>query len=140
MSDTAVCLIRPLREEERAFVLSSWLKSYRNAPHMRLVDNATYYAKQAANIMAMLDCSRCLVAADPEEDTVLWGFIVVEYDYCHYVYVKHLMRHHGLARSLWHAAGKPPWASALTHAGEAIFRKHKDVLRFDPFAVQSLRP
>lgn len=134
-----MCLIRDLRDEERAFVLSSWLKSYRNAPHMRLVDNATYYAKQAANIIAMLDASRCLVAADPEEDTVLWGFIVVEYDYCHYVYVKHLMRHHGLARSLWHAAGKPPQASALTHAGEAILKAHQDVLRFDPFAVQSLR-
>ena len=134
-----MCLIRDLRDEERAFVLSSWLKSYRNAPHMRLVDNDTYYAKQAANIIAMLDCSQCLVAADPEEDTVLWGFIVVEYDYCHYAYVKHLMRHHGIARSLWHAAGKPQWASALTHAGEAIFRKHKNVLRFDPFAVQSLR-
>lgn len=139
MNDTAICLIRDLRDEERAFVLSSWLKSYRNAPHMRLVDNNTYFAKQAANIMAILDCSRCLVAADPEDDTVLWGFIVVEFDFCHYVYVKHLMRHHGLARALWSAAGRPPWASALTHAGEAIFRKHKDVLRFDPFAVQSLR-
>lgn len=139
MSAEATCVIRPLREEERAFVLAAWLKSYRNAPLMRLVDNRTYYVKQAENIIAMLENSRCFVAADPEDDTVLWGFIVVEFDFCHYVYVKHLMRHHGIARTLWQAAGEPPWASALTHAGEAIFRKHKNVLSFDPFAVQSLR-
>ena len=132
--------LRPLRESERPFVLSSWLRSYRNAPTMRLVDNATYYAKQAELILAVLDASRTTVAADPEDDTVIWGFIVVEYDVCHYAYVKHLMRRNGIAREMWLAAGSPPWASALTHAGEAIFKAKNGVIKFDPFHIQRIRP
>jgi hypothetical protein len=127
--------IRPLLETERPFVLSSWLKSYRNAPAVRLADNATYYAGQAASILKTLDRAETLVAADPEDDNVIWGFIVSEGELIHYVYVKHLMRRNGLAHSLWCVAGKPTVATAMTHAGESILRAHSDVLAFDPYAV-----
>jgi len=125
--------IRPLLEAERPFVLSSWLKSYRNAPAVRLVDNQTYYAGQAAIVLKTLERAQTLVAADPQDDQVLWGFIVFEDNLLHYAYVKHLMRRNSVAFELWVAADAPSVVTSMTHAGAAILQAHRGVLNYDPY-------
>jgi hypothetical protein len=126
--------LRPLEQSERAFVLSAWLRSYRNAPAVRLVDNPTYFSGQSRSILSLLDRASCTVAADPQDDAVLWGFIVTEGQALRYVYVKHLLRRNGIARALWQAAGRPRTVDVLTHAGEAILKANPGVLHFDPYS------
>lgn len=125
--------VRPLEITEQAFVLSSWLRSYRNSRAASLVDNPTYFSGQSQVIIHLLDSCSCLVASDPEDKAIIWGFIVFRGDVMRYVYVKHLLRRNGIARVLWESAGKPRQFDALTHAGEAILKAHPGVLHFDPF-------
>lgn len=125
--------LRQHKKAEEPFIISSWLKSYRNSPYVRFVDNDTYYKKQAAIILERLRDSNCVVATDPEDDNVVWGFIVHDEQLLHYVYVKHLLRLNGIARTLWMYAGKPTQATCLTHAGEAILKAKGDIFTFDPY-------
>ena len=126
-------IIRSQREDDTAFILSSWLKSYRQSPLVRLVDNDIYYREQAKLVMSALEGSVCLLAVDPEDNDVIWGFIVFRVNRVEYIYVKHLMRLNGIAKQLWIAADRPLVANCLTHAGESILRKYPDVLSFNPY-------
>lgn len=130
---TATTNIRPIKEHEQAFVISSWLKSYRSSPFVRLVDNDVYYREQAKLVLSALEGSVTLMAVDPQDDDVIWGFIVFGVNRVEYIYVKHLMRLNGIAKLLWEAADKPAVANCLTHAGESILRKYPTVLSFNPY-------
>jgi hypothetical protein len=122
--------------DELPFLFSSWLKSYRNAPAVRQMGNEDYFRHQALVIEAILPVASVTLAVDPEDESVIWGFVVWEGPVLHYLYVKHLLRQHGIARDLWRAAGSPTTCTHLSIAGEAYMRSHPGTLTFNPFLTR----
>ena len=127
--------LRAATKDDTAFVFSSWLKSYRNGPAVRLMNNEDYFRCQAEIITQVLAKSVTLLACDPEDTSVIWGFVVFDEDDCHYIYVKHLLRGHGIASLLWDAAGHPHNATHMTIAAEKYLQTHPNTVAFNPFSI-----
>lgn len=103
MSDAP--LIRPMVDDDRAFVISGWSSSYRLSR-----DSIVPMAMWADTMHAVVGhylarlSTRVLVA---HRDT-LWGFLAYDLDYVFYCYVAQPFRKGGVARALFDAAGIDP--------------------------------
>ena len=104
---------RPMRPDERGFVISSWLLSYRKSMSAGIVPMDRWWEIMEPVVARYLARSRVIVAADPTETTRtadLFGHVVYEtppgrLPFVWYVYVKHDYRRNGLARGLLRTAG-----------------------------------
>lgn len=91
---------RKTRSSDEAFILSSWLNSYRvKEPSVR---TSIYFPAQTELIFRLLKRSVCYVAVDPSDDDMIFAYAVGEpaINTLHYVYAKHAFRRHGLAKHL----------------------------------------
>lgn len=122
--------IRPMVEGDRDFILSSWLKSFKNSRDAGPISMKAYWPAYTETITELLGRSDVLVATPPDSDLqdAIHGYIVVErgpilrrvgrqgsvrrinQDVLHWVYVKELgeRRGKGIARALFTAAGLSP--------------------------------
>jgi len=110
---------RRMKPDDRAFVVNSWLRSFRRAPSAGLIAMGRWSAVMVPEIEDILDRPRVrvLVAADPtatDHVADLFGHLVWEDDehgglpLVYYCYVKHAYRGSGLARGLMNKAGIDP--------------------------------
>lgn len=92
--------LRAMREDDRHYVLSSWLRSYagraREARDYASID--AFYADYAPVVRALLARSQVIVASLKENPDVIVGWAAVEDDALHYVLVKPRWRRLGVAR------------------------------------------
>lgn len=106
---------RPMRPEDKMFVVASWLASFRRSMHAGMIAMDDWSAVMVPQIDRVLARPRVrvLVAADPTEtDRVadLFGYLVWEerpgqpVPLVYYCYIKHAYRRSGLARGLMKAA------------------------------------
>lgn len=104
----------------RNFVLQSWLRSYvREWPGWAALCEpagaAAYWQSHQAGVKVALRRSRAILAHDPGDHDIVYGYVVVEDDprgaVLHYLYVKDAFRRRGCAAALWEAAGRPVRAS-----------------------------
>jgi hypothetical protein len=107
--------LREMVEADRPFILSSWLKSYRNADTVVHVNNEDYYKGQADLINQLIDRSNVIIACDPEYPTSMFGYVIYEDNVIHYIYCKFSFRRHGVATLLHDAAGQPSVATHWTY-------------------------
>lgn len=100
--------LRACRTSDESFIRNSWLKSLRNLPHFVDVPNAVFYDGMNKRIDELLKNSYVLVAADPEDDGIIWGYVVVSstplgretVPVLHYLYVKQTFRGFGIAMKM----------------------------------------
>lgn len=93
---------RPVRDDERNYVLSSWIKSYSS----NSADSALYHARgvdgfasdYAPIVRALVARSRIAVAALAEDPTLMCGWMAVEGSTLHYLVTKPRWRRMGVAR------------------------------------------
>lgn len=95
--------IRLPRSEDLNFILSSYLKSYRNS--MSAIGNDLYFPNQQKVFEEILTRSMIAIACDPEhEDQIFgWGcceYVAPEHAVLHYLYVKFPFRRNGLAKDI----------------------------------------
>lgn len=104
MSQKPLWSLRPLVPSDIPFVFNSWLKSYRESPQVVGVPNTVFYDKFHQVIEQILPKSVVIVAHDPEDQSIIYGYVVAEYTgrdlVFHWVYVKHPFRNFGLAKAL----------------------------------------
>lgn len=97
-------VLRPLTAEDIPFVFNSWLKSYRESPQVVGIPNTIFYDKFHKVIEEIIPKSVTIVAHDPEDPKLIYGYIVVEYTgkdlVFHWAYVKHPFRGFGLGKAL----------------------------------------
>lgn len=116
--------IRKATANEHNFILSYWLKSYY---HTSVFTNKlcaeAYFPAQERLIKRALIKGVALLACDPEDEQVIYGFIVGEnhpdQDILHYILVKEAFQNFGVARELINAFRKNKSAS-YTHLTKNI--------------------
>lgn len=93
-------VLRNVRDEDRNYILSSWLRSYAEAPEFRSVEKRVYYRLYEPLVKAMLSRSAVAVATLPDAPDVVLGWMAIEDDALHYVLVKPRWRKLGIAKWL----------------------------------------
>lgn len=122
--------LRPFEPADFNFIISSWLRSYRNSPFAKGLSNEKYYNQQPAVCMQLMNASTVLIACSPDEPKHILGYIVAqrapngaEGVWVHYCYVKELYRRMGVATELRDGLGMPGptsvthWRSVCRHLG-----------------------
>lgn len=97
--------IRSFKDEDTNFILNSWLKSFRNAPFSKTIDDDLYYEVQKRVILHSLNHHDVRVICTPDDDQHILGYAsfneetpnIIDVDY---VYVKSPYRKFGLAKEL----------------------------------------
>lgn len=119
--------IRPLARgtREENFVRSSWLLSQRDWVFYGgedAWDPNRFHTEQRATIDRLMASPevRVLVAHDPEDIEQAYGWVAFEGGRAHYLYVKKPLRHFGIGRSLYEAAGNPLICTARGFCFDAV--------------------
>lgn len=109
--------------KDRAFIVSSWVSSYKSSHFAGILANEDYAGVMYPTIERVLDRPETLslLACDPDDSNLFLGHIVAEIDprenrrhqrwdmpILHFVYVKKYERGKGTARALLDAVGIDP--------------------------------
>lgn len=86
------------------YVLSSWVRTCRGQFPWRHCTDKDWNVQFRERALAVLERSQCLVACDPEDASVIYGFAVFEPEALHFVYVKGAFRGFGIGKALTLAA------------------------------------
>jgi len=96
--------ITPMRDHDHAFVLDSWLESYRHAPSSHRLPSGVYFTRQRRTVERLLSHSDVKVARPPDWPEGVLGWLCAEQ--CgdvfvlHYGFVKSFYRKRGLGKAL----------------------------------------
>jgi len=103
MIDTLQIEIRPMGEDDKAFVASSWKKSFRSSSTVSWVGNSNYYDEMNKRVEKLLEKHNVDVAYNPKVSSQLYGWACYEKDpaIIHYTYVKQVFRMGQAATRLW---------------------------------------
>lgn len=103
-------VLRPMREADRNYVLSSWSKSYAGSSRdaRDYATMADFYRDYAPVIAELLARSVVTVAALKDNDDIIVGWSAIEGDVLHYVLVKPRWRKLGVARYLLSSVKERP--------------------------------
>ena len=109
MSQNSPVRLRPLIEDDLAFIFNSWLKSYRFSHFAEKITNTIYFSDQHKLIEKLIGDSKVVVACNGEDPSQVYGYIVGgEVDgisLLHFIYVKHTFRNMGVGKTLLDALG-----------------------------------
>lgn len=106
---------REMRDEDRNYVLSSWLRSYAEGPEFRSIARGVYFELYEPVVKRLLERSTVAIAWDPALPHTVLGYLVVEGDsVIHYVCVKRRFRRCGIGRWMTRDLAKLP--ATFTHA------------------------
>lgn len=113
LRDDKFVVLRAAGAEDRNYILATWLNCFFLSRIARMMDRPLYFFEQKRVILRLLERSSTVVAANPEEPSQIFGFIVgeapqdlpavsetVRAAIVHYCYVNSLYRENGLGRRL----------------------------------------
>jgi GNAT superfamily N-acetyltransferase len=106
--------LRAMREDDRNYVLSSWLRSYAESGEFRGVTRSVYFALYEPLVKQLLARSTVAVATLPDAPDVVLGWMAIESDCLHYLLVKPRWRKLGIGRWLLQQIGEVD--AVYTHA------------------------
>ena len=109
MSQNNPIRLRPLIEDDLAFIFNSWLKSYRFSHLAEKITNTIYFADHHKVIERLIEDSSVVVACNEEDPSQVYGYIVGGaldgIALLHFIYVKHTFRNMGVGKTLLDAMG-----------------------------------
>lgn len=133
-------IFRPAGEGDLAYVIRTWIESYRPEQAEMRTSDYEAWMRQRINANVLLACA-------DNEPSVIRGWIAVATldevprnagpGRLHYVYVRRRYRRQGIARALFeqvtgNATGGEVIVTHMTEAGQAIKRAHPGVFRLIP--------
>lgn len=129
--------IRQANGDDISFIYATWLNSFReDSDRGYECRKSIFFAEYnlvADRILEDLN-TEILVACSPENQNVIFGYLVYEPGIIHYAYVKELFRKLGIARSLFIAAETPKVITHKTRTIKPILRKHDEII-YNPFIL-----
>jgi len=106
---------RAMRDEDRNYVLSSWLRSYGEGSEFRHLARGVYFALYEPVVKRLLDRSTVAIAWTEDLPDSVLGWIAIEGDSTvHYVLVKPRWRKLGIGR--WMTKDLAAMPATYTHA------------------------
>jgi GNAT superfamily N-acetyltransferase len=105
---------REMRDEDRNYVLSSWLRSYADSSEFRHLARGVYFALYEPVVKQLLKRSTVAVAYTADLPDSILGWLAVEGDIVHYALVKPRWRKLGIGR--WMTQDLKDMPAVYTHA------------------------
>ena len=134
-------IVRSYRpDQDKNFILNSWLKSYRRAPATQFVDGPVFFGEHKELIEKILldpETTTSVLVLDDEDKNFIVGYMVTNLprNLIHWVYIKDTFRGLGLTQALAKAAflnpDRPPDATHMTVAGNTLAKK-QDII-YNPY-------
>lgn len=139
--------IREYQSDDTAFIFSSWLRSFKTSFFAKDIANKVYFWHQHKLIENIVsEGGKILVACDPEDTSVVYGWIVYSHlsrhglPCLHYIYVKQSFRGLGMAKALVKAAkidtSKMSVCSHITGLGKTLAEKYNFL--YNPYIIYPL--
>ncbi len=138
--------VRSIQPSDTSFIMNSWLKSYRYDSYFtkRITDTIFYkYHHVICTRILERPTTQVLVACDPEDSNVIYGYLVYEKDansskyVVHYGYVKGPFRTLGIVSTLLKASEldlNESYVSHWTTATDWIIKKFPN-LTYVPYLI-----
>lgn len=129
--------IRKAVEQDLAFIYSTWSRSYRyDSPLGRSCRNSIFFPEYNRVIDWVLsqEDTQVVVASDPVEQHVIFGYMVHQPNILHYVFTKEAFFRFGIAKSLYQHIGCPKVFTHKTLKVKDILEKYPD-MTFNPFIL-----
>lgn len=85
------------------FVYSTWLRSYKHDSPLTKYTKRELFFDQHQKILDRLlskEGMRVSIACDPDDEMIIYGYLVYEPNVIHYIYVKDAFRRRGIATTL----------------------------------------
>lgn len=124
--------LRLSTEADLPFILSSWLRGYRQSSVTSGISNTVYYRSHEAALKRLLVDAVVIVACAKDDPNQIFGYVVGEHDgiaalTVHWVYVKQPFRRLGMAAHLLATLRDTPhdveWHSARTRPSRLFTSK-----------------
>jgi hypothetical protein len=142
-ADKLPVVLRHMRKEDENFILNSWLKSFRNGPAVRRMENNAYYVEQSKVIKELMASVNVLIACDEKDLNQIFGYLISQridnIFVCHYVYTKLPFRNCGIAKMLIRARDHElgEMAGVYTHHTEsASSLAYKYKFMYNPYVTR----
>ena len=118
--------VRSAKGSDLNFIYSTWLESFRYDSHLgRSCRNVIYFDQYPRVVDYILVRSKVLVVCYPQDEDVIFGYIVYEPMIAHYLFVKQAFRNLGIAKMLYIAAGEP---KVYTHQTRMLDLGERDLV------------
>jgi GNAT superfamily N-acetyltransferase len=124
-------------DEAKSLIYATWLRSYKSSsPRAKNIPRDVFFAEHHDVIAGILDRSTTEVklAVLPDDPDVVLGWAVTEPGIVHYVYVKHMLRRHGLATALLAHVQRPFTYTHWTYVVHDL-EKYTEGCTFNPYLV-----
>jgi GNAT superfamily N-acetyltransferase len=131
-AEEAPLVIRDGEEDDRPYILSTWLNAFALSRTARMIDRPLYFVEQKKVIERLLTRSRVRVAVNPEDLNHIFGYIVGEPPFesgialVHYCYVKSDYRELGIGRRLIRSITEGARRALFTHLPPATIERPRD--------------
>ena len=93
-------IIREPRPEDLSFIYSTWLNSFYYDSWAKSIRKSVYFNNYKKVLDRILDSAHISIACDPNDESVIYGYLISESDIAHYIYVKDAFRKFGIAKDL----------------------------------------
>lgn len=116
--------MRPMRPDERAFVLDSWIRSYYDGStsYLRWISKPAFCALYDDVCRKLTRDCQVMVEPAPGDDEIIAGWACSEQGGLHYVYVREAYRRAGIASALIAGKDAESWYSHETWSGKRLLR------------------
>ena len=122
-------ILRPMREDDKSFIISSWLNSYLSHGNLHRRPSKTVYYKEHQEIVKKkLDTCSVTIATTSEDQDQIIGYIVHDLYCVHYLYVKNLFRGFKIASKLLQTTDAGEYSHHTSYADD-VKKGHK----FNPY-------
>lgn len=135
ISDALLPRVRPVCQDDWAYILDSWKKSYHDLGAEQHVPRHIYWPEIHARIEALRrkPSVEFRIAADPDDSDFIWGWACIEDKaVLHYVFVRASAQLQGVAKLLLRDVPRPTPCTHWTVVAEAVNKKHQGAFLYEP--------
>lgn len=126
---------RGIRRADMPFVMTTWMRGARQGRLAIGVPHRLFVPGQRAVAERLLARHGAVIACDPDDDDVLWGWACAGGGALHWIFVKWSLRHAGIGRGLLHAAGMGGGELLCSHYTREMERFHCRAVEYDPYLL-----
>jgi hypothetical protein len=130
-------IIRNATGADLPFIYSTWMKSYRYDSNLAQGCRNTIFFPEYSRVIDYIlsqEDTKALVACSPEENEVIFGYLVHQPHILHYAFTKEAFTQFGIAKALLDHAGGATYYTHRTHISKQISDAHPELI-YNPFIL-----